>query len=217
VAVVVDVLRATSTVVQALAAGYRRVLCCETLAQARALRSPERLLAAERGCVRPPGFDAGNSPAALRTAEREELVLTTTNGCPAIIAAARRADEVLLACLLNLDAVVRRLPVDDVLIVCSGTDGRFALEDAYVAGRLVERLPGPRSDAARAAERLAGTFATPFEALALSADSERLRDVGLEADIDFCARESTIEIVPRLVEAAGGVAIAEPATPLVQS
>jgi 2-phosphosulfolactate phosphatase len=91
--------------------------------------------------------------------------------------------------------------------VCAGVDGAFALEDAYVAGRLVARLPGRRSDAARAAERLAGAYATPYEALAQSAGAARLRDVGLEGDVAFCARESVLDVVPRVTEVDEGVAV----------
>jgi 2-phosphosulfolactate phosphatase len=207
VAIVVDVLRATSTLAQALAAGYRRALCCERLETARVLRSPSRLLAGERGCVPPPGFDAGNSPVGLPAPGRDELVLATTNGCPAIVAAAALADEVAVACLLNLDAVAEAVAGDDVLVVCAGVDGDFALEDAYVAGRLVARLPGRRSDAARAAERLASAYATPYEALAQSAGAGRLRDVGLEGDVAFCARESVLDVVPRVAEVEEGVAV----------
>jgi 2-phosphosulfolactate phosphatase len=62
VAVVIDVLRATSTVTEALAAGYRRVLCADSVERAAGLRAPGRVLAGERQCVKPPGFDHGNSP-----------------------------------------------------------------------------------------------------------------------------------------------------------
>jgi 2-phosphosulfolactate phosphatase len=210
--VVVDVLRATSTIAQALAGGYRRVLCCETLEAARALRSPARVLAGERGCVPPPGFDLGNSPAAVRRAERDELVLTTTNGCAAIVASARRSGEVVVASLLNLDAVVELVAgIGDLLVVCAGTDGRFALEDAYLAGRLVARLRGERSDAAAAARRLAMTFRSPAEALAASADAAVLRRVGLAHDIAWCARESVLDVVPRVAAVAPGIAAVEAA------
>jgi 2-phosphosulfolactate phosphatase len=209
-AVVVDVLRATSTIAQALAGGYRRVLCCETLDAALALRSPARALAGERGCVPPPGFDLGNSPAAVRRADRDELVLATTNGCPAIVRSAAGSGEVVLASLLNMDAVVEDLSdIDDVLVVCAGTDGRFALEDAYLAGRLVARLRGERSDAAVAAQRLAKTFHSPLEALAANANAAVLRREGLADDIAWCAQESVLDIVPRVTAVESGIATVE--------
>ena len=87
IAVVVDVLRATTTATQALAAGYRSVLCAESVELATGLRAPGRVLAGERRCVAPPGFDQGNSPREAARRRGDELVLATTNGAPAIVAA----------------------------------------------------------------------------------------------------------------------------------
>ena len=213
VAVVIDVLRATSTATQALAAGYLRVLCVGSIEGAAELRSRGRVLAGERGCVKPRGFDQGNSPREAMDRRGEELVLATTNGAPTIVAAAACAPTVLLACLLNLDAVILELrrredPYGpDLLIVCSGTDGAVALEDVYVAGRLAVRLPGPRTDAARVAEAVVRAFPTPLQALAASADAAALRAVGLTADIADCARESELDVVPTVLRTSAGVAI----------
>jgi 2-phosphosulfolactate phosphatase len=210
VAVVVDVLRATSTIVQALAVGYRRVVCCRSVATARDLRAPGRVLAGESSCVRVPGFELGNSPADVATAGPlgEELVLATTNGSPAVVAAARAAEQVLVASLLNLRAVVAALPSDaDVAIVCSGTDGRPALEDVYVAGRLVAALGGVPSDAARVAERVASGYGTPLEPLAASEDAASLCASGQERDIAWCARESVLELVPEVWSSEDGASV----------
>jgi len=210
VAVVVDVLRATSTIVQAMAAGYPRVLCCRSVATARDLRVHGRVLAGERDCVRVPGFELGNSPAAVATAGRrgEELVLATTNGSPAIVAASSAARRVLIGCLLNLRAVLDAIRAEAaVTIVCSGTDGRPALEDVYVAGRLVAALDGMRSDAARVAERVGGAYPAPLEPLAESEDGARLRAIGQEPDIAWCARESVLGVVPEVCSKDDGVAV----------
>jgi 2-phosphosulfolactate phosphatase len=213
VAVVIDVLRATSTATQALAAGYRQVLCVGSVESARDLRSPGRVLAGERHCVKPPGFDQGNSPSEARRRRGDELVLATTNGAPAIVAAAACAPTVLLACLLNLDAVVVELLAreagkgSDLQVVCSGTDGAVALEDVYVAGRLIARLRGARTDAALVAEAVARAFPTPLDALAASADAAALRAAGLTADIADCARESQLDVLPAVVGTSGGIAI----------
>lgn len=212
VAVVIDVLRATSVAVQALQAGYEGVLCAESVERAEALRGPERVLAGERHCLPPAGFDQGNSPREAAVRRGRELVLATTNGAPTIVAATRRAPKVLLGCLLNLDAVLRELGSQDlgalaVTFVCSGTDRAVALEDVYVAGRLAAALPGPRTDAAQVAEAVARTFATPLAALRASADAKALRASGLGDDIADCARESIFELVPRVVSAQAGVAI----------
>lgn len=212
-AVVIDVLRATSTATQALAAGYRRVLLTDSLERARTLRAPGRVLAGERWCLTPPGFDVGNSPSGVLSPQGEELVLATTNGTPAALAAARQAPRVMLACLLNLEAVIEALTYpaaegpDDVQLVCSGTDGGIAVEDVYVAGRLCAEIDGPRTDAALVAEAVARAYPTPFEALSASAHAAALGAAGLAEDIVHCAQESKLDVVPQLVASSRGVAV----------
>lgn len=206
VTVVIDVLRATTTVVQALASGYRRVLCVETLERARALAAPGRVLAGERSCVRPAGFELGNSPAETTRPRGSELVLATTNGAPAIVRAAALSPVVLVACLLNLDAAVEAVEGEDVQLMCSGTNGRAALEDVYVAGRIAARLGGRQADSALIARAVAGEYARGRDALAASANARVLTAEGLGADIDWCARESIVGLVPRLRMLRRGVA-----------
>ncbi|MDP9188276.1 MAG: 2-phosphosulfolactate phosphatase [Actinomycetota bacterium] len=204
VAVVVDVLRATSTIVQALDAGYRRVLCCDSLDAARSLRGDGRVLAGERKCMRAPDFELGNSPAAIASQPPlgEELVLATTNGSPAIVAASERFDRVLIGCLLNLRATVAAIPSGARLaIVCSGTDGRAALEDIYLAGRIVEQLQGRLYDGGRIALCVAGAYDDALEPLAASADGAVLEASGQTRDIAWCAEESTIDLVPEVTSA----------------
>jgi len=208
VALVVDVLRASSTIAAALAAGYARVLCVGDMEQARRLRGPGRAIAGELGCRRVEGFDFGNSPRDFVGGAMGELVLCTTNGTPAILAAVSVAEDVLVASLLNLDAVLQAVPARaDVTVVCSGTDGRFALEDAYAAGRIVDRLAGARSDAARAVERLAAAYGEPHAPLTESADAAVLRASGQDGDVAFCARESVLAVAPRVTSANDGVAV----------
>ncbi len=212
VAVVIDVLRASSTVTQALAAGYKRVLCADSIGRAAGLRAGGRVLAGERQCVTPPGFDQGNSPSEAAQRHGDELVLATTNGAPAIVAALALAPTVLLGCLLNLDALLEALrdgggtTDGDVQIVCSGTDGAAALEDAYVAGRLCASLKGRRTDAALIAEAVAREYPTALGALSASADAQVLKAAGLQDDITWCAQESRLDLVPRAFSAGEGVA-----------
>ena len=208
--IVVDVLRATSTIAQALASGYRRVLCCGEVEEARAVRETtgEGVLAGERLCVRIPGFDLGNSPEDFLEPRGETLVLTTTNGTRAIRAAAERCDRVFAASLLNLDAVVAAASEagEDVAVLCAGVRGEFAMDDAYCAGRIVEALAGETSDAATAAVRLARSFAGAREGLGASQSARNLERAGLASDIDWCARESVLDVVPRLVAVRDGAA-----------
>src|SRR5213078_5234567 len=139
VGVVVDVLRATSTIAQALASGYERVLCCAEIDEARALRAelPDSLLGGERKAVRIEGFDVGASPREFLEPRADTLILSTTNGTRAILETAERCEEVVLASMLNLEAVARALADRDAVVVCAGFQGAFALDDAYCAGRIV--------------------------------------------------------------------------------
>jgi 2-phosphosulfolactate phosphatase len=204
--IVVDVLRATSTMAQALAAGYERVLCAAEIEEARALRAatPESLVGGERNAVRIEGFDLGASPREFLEPRARTLILSTTNGTRTILAAAARCDEVLLASLLNLGAVARVAAErgDDVAVLCAGFQSALALDDAYCAGRIDQLLPGRRSDAAIAAELVACAFATSLDAL----NARTYGPPGLEEDIAFCARENVLEVVPRLAGMVGTAA-----------
>lgn len=213
IAVVIDVLRATSTVTQAVAAGYRCVLCADSIERAITLRAPHRVLAGEQQCVMPAGFQLGNSPIEATRRYADQLILATTNGAPTIVAATRHAPTVLLASLLNLEAVLDALRdrdatcERDVQIVCSGTGDAAALEDVYVAGRLCARLKGHRTDAARVAQAVERSYRRPLDALAASANAGVLRAAGLADDIEYCARESELDVLPYVVATTTGVAI----------
>ncbi len=208
--IVVDVLRATSTIAQALEAGWRRVLSCSDVDEATALRATigEGLLAGERKCVRIPGFDLGNSPREFVAPRGETVILTTTNGTRALVAAARSCERVLAGSLLNLGAVAaeaRRLGAD-VTIVCAGVLGEFAMDDAYTAGRFAQLLEGEPTDGASAAIRLARSFRSAEEGLGASQSARNLVAADLGEDIAWCARESVLEVVPRLARMHGTAA-----------
>ena len=203
--IVIDVIRATSTICQALAAGYERVYCAAEVEEARALRDVlgEGILGGERNAVRIPGFDLGNSPREYVEPAGSTLILSTTNGTRAVVAAALRCERVYIASLLNLGPVVAatREDGDDVVVVCAGVQGALALDDAFVAGRIVELLGWERTDAAETAARLVTTWGGPEEALRASKSGRNLMENAphLEEDIPFCSRESVLDVVPRLV------------------
>ncbi len=204
VGIVVDVLRATSTMTQALAAGYRRVLCTAEIDDARALAESEgpAKLAGERRLEHIPGFDFGNSPREVAgEPAAETLILTTTNGTRLLVAAAARFEQVLVGSLLNLDAVAAaaRASGEDVAVLCAGVLGELALDDAYCAGRIAQALGGEPADSAAAAMRLAGSFPDALAGLGSSQSARNLRGKDLEADIEWCARESVLDVVPRFV------------------
>ena len=208
VGIVVDVLRATSTMSQALAAGYRRVLCCAEIEDAYALAKSEgpAKLAGERRLEHIEGFDFGNSPRELVGAPAAEtLVLSTTNGTRLLVSAAARFERVLVGSLLNLDAVARaaRESGEDVAVLCAGVLGELALDDAYCAGRIVTELGGEHADSAAAAARLSASFPSSVAGLGASQSARNLRKHGLEDDIEWCARENALDVVPRFVRTVG--------------
>ncbi|MDH4178339.1 MAG: 2-phosphosulfolactate phosphatase [Thermoleophilia bacterium] len=200
--IVVDVIRATSTICQALASGYERVLCTVEVEDARRLRDELEgvTLGGERLGVRIEGFDLGNSPSEVLEPRSATLVMSTTNGTRAIVVAAGRCERVLVGSLLNLDAVVAAALAhgEDVAVFCAGVKGALALDDAYVAGRIVEELGCERTDAAEAVVRLVSSYGGAEEALRQSRSGRNL--IGrpeLEPDIALCARESVLDVVPR--------------------
>jgi 2-phosphosulfolactate phosphatase len=207
VAVVVDVMRATSTIAQALDSGYRRVLCCAEIDEAVALRDslPERaILGGERSAVRIEGFDAGASPREFLEPAAETLILSTTNGTRTIVAAGARCSEVLLGSLLNLDAVTAavRERGEDTTVFCAGFQGAFAIDDAYCAGRIVALVDGERSDAGKAAEVIAGAYPRAIDGI----NARTYGPPGLEEDIEWCSRESVLDVVPRFTRMVGDAA-----------
>lgn len=210
VAVVIDVLRATTTIVHALAAGCMAVWPVVEVEEARriadGMRAGRVLLGGERGGVPLPGFDLGNSPGEYTCARCKgtTLVLTTSNGTRALLRAADAA-RTLIAGFVNYSAVCEQLaeetrPVD---IVCAGYQGEAALEDALLAGALVEFLCEHQAVALNDSARLAWDC---FEhhgrvlagALEISAGGAHLRSLGYDDDIRAAARVDPFALVPEL-------------------
>jgi 2-phosphosulfolactate phosphatase len=211
VGIVVDVLRATSTMTQALAAGYERVLCCAEVDEARGLARTEgpAKLAGERRLEHIEGFDFGNSPREVAGGPAAPtLILTTTNGTRLLVSAAERFERVYVGSLLNLGAVAEaaREGGEDVAVLCAGVLGELALDDAYCAGRIADALGGEPEDSARAAIRLAASFESPLDGLGASRSAANLRRHGMGEDVEWCARESILDVVPRLVGRVGAAA-----------
>jgi 2-phosphosulfolactate phosphatase len=197
--VVIDVIRATSTMLVALAGGARGVRPVAGVEEAVALRKndPSALLAGERGGLPLPGFDLGNSPREM-TPDRvggRDLIVTTTNGTQALVACLA-ARAVLTASFLNLDAVAARLRElqPPWIILCAGFEGGFGVDDAIVAGALAEALD--RDHALVSLYRsvrhdLAGTL------LGCHAGQELVK-AGLGDDVPFCAELNRFALVPAL-------------------
>jgi 2-phosphosulfolactate phosphatase len=195
VAVVVDVMRATSVIAQALASGYRRVLCAGEIDEAIALRE---------SVEEPAVLGAGASPREFLEPRAETLILSTTNGTRAILTAAERCGETLVGSLLNLDAVAAavRERSEDTTVVCAGFEGRFAIDDAYCAGRIVSLLDGDRTDAAKAAEVIAHAYPKAIDGI----NARTYGPPGLEDDIAWCSQVSVLDVVPRFTRMVGSAA-----------
>jgi len=207
VTIVVDVMRATSTIAQALASGYRRVLCCGEIDEARALREQlgeEAVIGGEREGVLIEGFDLGASPRDYLEPRAETAILTTTNGTRTTLAAAANAEHVILGSLLNLDTVAAaaREPGEDITVVCAGYKGAFAVDDAYCAGRIVGLLGGERTDAAVASAAIARAYPTAWEGV----NARTYGPPGLEDDLRWCTQENTLSVVPRFTRMVGPAA-----------
>jgi len=208
--VLIDVLRATSTLTAALAAGAKDAWCFRTVREVfRARRRFEGrplLLCGERGGMPVRGFDLGNSPRRF-TAERctdRTLLMTTTNGTRAL-QAAREAGDIVAACFGNLSAVAEylRRARRPVVLLCAGTNGQRSRDDIACAGAIAERLlqgagpATPNADEALRAWRQARRSLTRF--LLGSEGGVPLVGVGLERDVRDCARRDRCRVVPRVV------------------
>lgn len=205
--VVVDVMRATSTIAQALASGYRRVLCCGSVEDALALRAElgdTAITGGERDAKRIEAFDAGASPREFLEPRAETLILSTTNGTRATLAAASSCSEVVLGSLLNLDAAaaVVRERGEDTVVLCAGYKDAFAIDDAYCAGRIVALVEGDRTDAAVAAHVIAGRFPDASDGI----NARTYGPPGLEEDIAWVSRVGALAVVPRFSRMVGPAA-----------
>lgn len=206
-AVVIDALRATTTLTWALNAGAREAVPLLEIEQAKKLKSNyptgEVLLGGERKGAPIEGFDLGNSPQDY-TPERvtgKTLLFTTTNGTVAMHAV-RSAKKIVLAAFVNAAAVVDRLLAEEkIVIVCAGTDGAATEEDLLMAGCLVRRLCQARgevtlNDRAREVEKSWETMPVPLlEMLRRSRGGRNLIRLKLDADIEAAARLDSIGTV----------------------
>jgi 2-phosphosulfolactate phosphatase len=209
-AVVIDVIRATSTLVEALANGARAIFPTvsteEAVKLASSLGREDTLLCGERKGLKVEGFDLGNSPAEFTpdVVTGKQLVMTTTNGTRAFVAA-EGADRILAASFLNLSAVSEALEEDsDLVIVCSGRENRFALDDALCAGLLVRNALEKSTngcklnDAARVAADLAEKYTVDADFLRSTAAGNALVEVGLESDLELCASVDRHALLPEM-------------------
>lgn len=210
--VVIDVLRATSTIVVALSNGARSVIPFEStdevVIRSKAFERSDVVLAGERRMKKVPGFDLGNSPLEFKpeVVDGRTILLSTSNGTAALLAV-QGARDVVIGAFLNYSAVLALLRSAarsgiDVVLLCAGTDGQFALEDAVCAGRfargLARRLANLEfNDAARVAaladRRYAADLRRVFDE---SSHGRALAEAGFGEDLDLCAAIDSHPVVP---------------------
>lgn len=209
--VVIDVLRATSTIVAALANGAKAVVPAATSEEAvKMTANLERngyLLAGERRAVKIEGFQLGNSPLEMtpEVVAGKTIYLATTNGTPALVAA-QGGNPVLVAAAVNFTAAAERaraafLDQGELVIICAGRERQFALEDAYAAGRMVKHVRrGQRkaqlNDAARVALSLTDQYKDWDAAFKDSAAARQLVELDFRDDVAFCATPDRFGVVP---------------------
>ena len=193
--VVFDVLRATSSMITALAHGAAEIFPVKTIEEALVLRMemPDALLGGERHGARIEGFDLGNNPFEYTALACKRIISTTTNGTIAL-RACERAGRVLVGALLNIaalrDELARAQPAE-VLLVCAGTFETFAIEDAIAAGLLASEFPrATLTDAATAVLAVAKSFSSPLDGLLAARNGRALADRGWRDQIEWCAQVS---------------------------
>ena len=210
-AVVIDVIRATTTIVTAFRHGVRSILPVATPEEARSAQAslPAALLAGERGGKRISGFDLGNSPREFTpdVVRDRDVILTTSNGTKTLrtVGAGR---VVAIGAFLNRAAtgdwlVSRR---EDALIVCSGYEGALSLEDAACAGAIVDRAAAgdgvlTLGDGAKACQVLWKRYAADIPRLLFETGwGSHIVAIGLGPDLNLCARLDVTDVVPVMVD-----------------
>lgn len=214
VVVVIDVIRATTTMTEALANGARAIYPTasteDAVRLAQSFGREDTVLCGERKGVKIEGFDLGNSPREF-TAEAvggKRLVMSTTNGTRALVAGAE-GERLLVCALTNLGAVAEALSGSEkVAILCAGKEDEFSIEDALCAGALVARIrdvadePPALNDASRAALVLADSLHPDRAVLADSSAGGVLSEIGLADDLEICADVDRHDIVPEMKDQA---------------
>jgi 2-phosphosulfolactate phosphatase len=217
-AVIFDVLRATTTMTAALAAGVAEVRVQPSLEAARKAAGEfggKGILCGESRCLKPNGFDLGNSPGAFsEVAHRGRVVfMATTNGTKAILAAAGAAER-FVGALVNATAVGEAAMKTgrDVVLLCAGTDGALAMEDVLGAGAvataIVKNGGNLGGDAAWMAVTLFQTSADKLEQMLSQTHGGRnVIQAELAQDVTFAARHDVIDVVGRVVQRDGGTVV----------
>lgn len=203
--VVVDILRATSCMVTAMAHGVESITPIANLEECQAMKEKGFITSGERNGEKVKGFDKGNSPFEYMdsTIKGKKIAFTTTNGTLAI-EKAKDARELLIGSFINISAIVSHLKKNPspILILCAGWKGRVNLEDTIFAGAVIEQLQGeavPDDDAPLAAMYLYQKAKKDLEGfLNASSHVKRLNRLNIQRDIEFCLTPDQYSVLPKL-------------------
>ena len=207
IVVVIDIFRATSSICYGIENGAESIIPVASVEECLSYNGKGYLLAAERNGEVVEGFDFGNSPFSY-TKEKvsgKTVVLTTTNGTHAINQSLK-AKQIVIGSFLNLNALCDWLDkqTDDVLLVCSGWKNKFNLEDTLFAGAVVNTLKDKFThycDAAIASEDMYLLAKNNLRGyLYKSSHSQRLKELNIEDDIQFCLKQNICNTIPVLKE-----------------
>lgn len=206
--VVIDVLRSSTSIARALANGAELIIPLASTEDVTRLASTldrkQIVLCGERDSIRVDGYALGNSPSEFtsKNVKGKTLLLTTTNGTRALVRC-EGAKEIVVAGLVNLEAVVARLArVGEWTILCAGSHGRFALEDALCAGAIVASMRARSSDiqvndAGKSAEFLYRSAGEDLPRIVAGTEAgTRLASLSLSADVETCVQVDSIPVVP---------------------
>lgn len=207
IVVIIDILRATSSIVYGIANGASAIIPVSNVEDCANYADRGYLLAAERNGEVVEGFDFGNSPFSY-TPEKvggKTIVLTTTNGTKALHMAGARAHQVVIGSFLNLEVLCNWLSMQDksILLLCAGWKDKFNLEDTLFAGAVVAKLRKDFSqfdDSSVAAEDLYQLAKGDLRTyLHKSSHSHRLAELNIEEDVKFCLQLNICQAIPVLV------------------
>lgn len=205
VTVAIDLLRATSAVCAAFQAGCSTVVPLDSLKALETYRHKDYKIAAERGGRKLPGSDYGNSPTEYLRHNMSgiHLAYSTTNGTVSILCGTD-ADLTLVGCFANITALCYRLRQEnmDIVLLCSGWQNDFCIEDTLVAGAIIERLQEVGEICGDAANMALSLWqvakSDPYEYCQRCTHVHRLEGFGAQADIEFAFRQDTCPVVPVL-------------------
>lgn len=206
IVVIVDIFRATTSICSAFYNGAKSVRTVASVQEAKILKSQGYLVAAERNVKKCDFADFGNSPFDFTTAKvkDKEIIFTTTNGTKAV-EMALDADEIIIGAFSNMEVLFYYClnAKKNILILCSGWNNRFCIEDTLFAAALTEKLLATnqfnyKSDAVKVTLDLWNVAKKNLKTYICESEHyERLRNNGLENSVDYCLTENTTPLVPK--------------------